>query len=121
MLNGTIRHHLKKFVESNQKFITKFIEDLYVDDTTSGCSSVDKEMKFYQKSKTIMLAGGINLRKWVTNDPVLQEYFNKNENVENNFGMILWFSTKFKLHKNSKIYFCCYNRENKVPPVTWLL
>ena len=31
------------------------------------------------------LAGGFNLRKWVTNDPVLQEYFNKNENMENNF------------------------------------
>ena len=44
LLNGTIRDHLKKYVESNQKFITKFIEDLYVDDTTSGCFSVDKGM-----------------------------------------------------------------------------
>ena len=42
-------------------------------------------MEFYQKSKTIILAGGFNLRKSVTNDPVLREYFNKNENMENNF------------------------------------
>ena len=60
MLNCTIRHHLKKFLESDQKFIIKFIEDLYVYDTTSGCSSVEKGMEFYQKSKTIMLAGGFN-------------------------------------------------------------
>lgn len=32
-----------------------------------------------------MLAGGLNLWKWVTNDPFSQEYFNKNENMEINF------------------------------------
>ena len=32
-----------------------------------------------------MVAGGFNFQKWVTNDLVLQEYFNKNENIENNF------------------------------------
>ena len=63
---GSTRHHLKKYVASNQKFITKFIEDLCVDDTTSGCFSVDKGMEF-------MLAGGFNLRKWKTKNPVLQE------------------------------------------------
>ena len=55
---------------------------IYVDDTTSGCSSVDKAMEFYQK---IMLTGGFNLRKWVRNDAVLPEYFNQNENTSNNF------------------------------------
>ena len=32
-----------------------------------------------------MLARGFNFEKWVTNDPVLQEYFNKNETMQNNF------------------------------------
>ena len=32
-----------------------------------------------------MSVGGFHLRNWVTNDRVLQEYFNKNENKENNF------------------------------------
>ena len=80
-----IKHNFKKYVESDQKFITKFIEDLYINDITSGCSSVDKGMEFYQKSRTIMLAGGFNLQKCITNDPVLQKYFNKNEDIENNF------------------------------------
>ena len=85
LLNGTITDHLKMYVERDQNIITKFVEDLYVDDTTSRCSSVEKGMEFYQKSKTIILAAGFNLRKWVTNDPVLQEYFHTNENMENNF------------------------------------
>ena len=84
-LSGTIKHHLQKNVESDQKFITEFIEDFYVDNTTSGCSSVDKRMEFYQKNKTITLAGGFSLGKWVINGPVLQKYFNKNENMDNNF------------------------------------
>ena len=42
-------------------------------------------MEFYPNSKTIMLARGFNFEKWVTNDPVLQEYFNKNETMQNNF------------------------------------
>ena len=57
LLNGSVRHHLKNYVVSDQKFITKFIEDVYVGDTTSRCSSVEKGMEFYQKSKTIVLAG----------------------------------------------------------------
>ena len=39
-----------------------------------------------------MSVGGFHLQNWVTNDRVLQEYFSKNENKENNFketGMIL--------------------------------
>ena len=32
-----------------------------------------------------MLTVGFSLGKWLINDPVLQEYFNKNENMDNNF------------------------------------
>ena len=39
-------------------------------------------MKFYQKNKTIKLAEGFSLRKWVNNDPVLQQYFNKKKKKE---------------------------------------
>ena len=42
-------------------------------------------MEFHEKRKTIMLAGELNLWKWITNDPFSQEYFNKNENMEINF------------------------------------
>ena len=58
---------------------------MFLDDTPSGCSSVDKGIEFYQKGRAIMSVGGFDLQNWVTNDRVLQEYFSKNENKENNF------------------------------------
>ena len=49
LLNGTIRY-LKKYVVSNQKFIIDLLKIyLYVNDTTSGCSSIEKGIKYYQK------------------------------------------------------------------------
>ena len=36
VLNGTIRHHLGEFLNFDREFVEKFLEDLYVDDTTSG-------------------------------------------------------------------------------------
>ena len=59
----------------------KFLRDLYVDDSTSGAESVEKGIKFYDKAKNIMLAAGFDLRKWTTNDPTLQKYFDVKENV----------------------------------------
>lgn len=45
VLNGTIRHQMCKFMEFEKEFVLKFLNDLYVDDTTSGCQSVEEGMK----------------------------------------------------------------------------
>ena len=58
LLNGTIKHHTKKYEKSNGKFVKRFI-DLYVDDVTFGTQSVMKGKEFYKKSKTIMSEGSI--------------------------------------------------------------
>lgn len=77
LLNGTIRYHLNKF--DDNKFIDRFLEDLYVDDTISGCNANEEGMLFYDKALSIMAKGGFCLRKWVTNSPILQDYFDKRE------------------------------------------
>ena len=64
LLNGTIRHHL----------------NLYVDDTTSGVSTVEEGKIFYEKAKNILSCAGFDLRKWVSNNTELQIYFNEKEN-----------------------------------------
>ena len=43
----------KKYVETDQICLAKFIKDLYVDKTASDCSSVDKGMKFYRKVRLL--------------------------------------------------------------------
>ena len=82
ILNATIRHHLEKFKDSDSLFVDKFLQDLYVDDSTSGCNTVDEGKAFYEKSMSIMSSGGFVLRKWVTNSKELQSFFNEKEGKE---------------------------------------
>ena len=61
ILNATIRHHLQKFSSSDSEFVQRFLEDLYVDDCTSGCRSVEEGKEFYEKSMTVFGNGGFHL------------------------------------------------------------
>ena len=82
VLNGTIRHHLSKFLDIDEKFVERFLPDLYVDDTTTGCKTVEDGIEFYNKSISIMSKAGFCLRKWVSNNESLQNYFNEKEETE---------------------------------------
>ena len=82
LLNGTIRHHLKYYLNMHRDFVEKFLEDLYVDDTTSGVASVDEGKVFYRKAKMILSEAGFDLRKWTTNNVKLQNYFDAQENIK---------------------------------------
>ncbi|CAB4030027.1 integrase core domain, partial, partial [Paramuricea clavata] len=74
LLNATLRHHLSKYVEKENAVVERIREDLYVDDLVSGGDSVGTAKEIYETSKAIMLEGGFELRKWVTNDPELRAY-----------------------------------------------
>ena len=73
ILNGRIRHHLSKYLSCNQQFIETLLEDLYVDDVTSGTKAVEQGKEFYKKAKLILSEAGFDLRKLVTNDSKLQK------------------------------------------------
>ena len=64
------RHHLYKYLSCNQQFAEKLLEDVYVDDVTSGTKTIEQRKEFYEKAKLI-LSAGFDFRKWVTNDSEL--------------------------------------------------
>jgi hypothetical protein len=74
LLNATLRHHLNKYLEQGKTIVERIREDLYVDDLVSGSDSVDSAKELHDTSKSIMLEGGFDLRKWVTNDREFQAY-----------------------------------------------
>ena len=78
MLNGTIRHHFLNIEPAYPKFVDKFLEDLYVDEATSGANTDTEGKEFSDLAKSVMLEAGFDLRKWVT---ALQKYFNQKENL----------------------------------------
>ena len=84
LLNGAIRHHLLEYDKSYTVFLERFLKDIYVDDSTSGAETVNEGKNFYVTAKSILSAAGLNLRKWVTNDEDLQQFFDQNENAKSN-------------------------------------
>lgn len=75
LLNGTIRHHMHSYSSEDHEFVVRFLKDLYVDDVTTGCSTLHEGQIFYKKAMKRLSEAGFLLRKWVSNDPDLQRYF----------------------------------------------
>ena len=82
LLNGTIMHHLFKYLSCHQQFVKRLLEDLYVDDVTSGTKTIERRKGFYEKAKSILSEAGFDLRKWVTNDSKLQKFFDSQDLVK---------------------------------------
>ena len=71
LLNGTVRHHLSKYLEKESRIVEQITDDLYVDDLVSGCNEPEEGKTLYKRSKAILSEAGLDLRKWVTNDTEL--------------------------------------------------
>ena len=72
LLNATINHHLQKYRDEHPDLVNTLRKSLYVDDVTYGADGEDEAYKFYVLSKRVFADGGFNLRKFVTNLPILQ-------------------------------------------------
>ena len=63
LLNATIKQHLQKYANGNPELVKALLNSLYVDDMTSGESTIEREFDLFVKSRKIMAEGGFNLRK----------------------------------------------------------
>ena len=75
LLNGTIKHHLEKYLLTDKVLVKKLMKDFYVDDLVSGTGDSESGIEFSARSKEIMKEAGLELRKWVTNDAKLRHFF----------------------------------------------
>ena len=75
LLNGTIKHHLEKYLSSDKELVERLLSDFYVDDLVSGVESTEKGRQFFVRVAEMVKEAGLELRKWVTNDPELRKVF----------------------------------------------
>ena len=75
LLNGTIWHHLSKYISCNQQFVEKLLENLYGDDVRSWTKTIARGKEFNEKAKLVLSQAGFNLRNRATNDSKLQKFF----------------------------------------------
>ena len=86
LLNGTIRQHLEKYRDRYPDVIRRLSEDLYVDDTTTGWNTVEEGKKFFKVAMEVMDDAGLELRKWMSNNSELQQFFDRGKECEEVIG-----------------------------------
>lgn len=84
LLNATIKYHMDKYRHTDESFVDKFLRSIYVDDVSFGANTVEAGFELYLKSKGYLREGGFNLRKFVSNDPVLQQRIDEQEHENSN-------------------------------------
>ena len=70
---------MSKYIQFEKNFVEKFLEDLYIDHTTSSTKSIEEGKEFYVTVKNMMAETGFGSRKWETNSKELQKYFDVKE------------------------------------------
>ncbi len=53
-----------RYIESEHIVLERLNKDLYVDDLVSGSNSLEEAKELYDRSNSIMLEAGFDLRKW---------------------------------------------------------
>ena len=76
LLNATIRFHLDSNRSQDPDFFDDVVRSLYVDDLAISKPDQGSAYEFYTKLKTRFQEGGFNMRKWLTNDPILSAKIN---------------------------------------------
>ena len=89
LLNATLKHHIESYRSSHPELVCQLLQSIYVDDMISGAQQEEDAYQLYLGSKEILKGGSFNLRKFVTNNPQLQQKINQNENSVSNTSVKL--------------------------------
>ena len=76
LLNATLQLHMKKYEMED----LSFLYSIYIDDVAFGGDGIHEVFELYLNTKS-RLAGGFNLRKFVSNDRGLQEKIERQEGL----------------------------------------
>ena len=67
ILGEVLVHHIDKYQSKFPELTVQLKNSFYVDDLVTGASNEGDAIEFFQASREIMSAGGMNLRKWKSN------------------------------------------------------
>lgn len=72
LLNATLHQHINKYQSTHPDLVNQLNRSIYVDDVVLGASTVELAQEVCSESRGILLEGGFNLRKFLTNHEELQ-------------------------------------------------
>jgi len=81
MLNAILHCHLAQYESPNSQ---NMLNNLYVDNIVTGCSSEAEAINYYNEARTIMKSAHFNLRSWASNSALLMDRENRDNVVDTN-------------------------------------
>ena len=88
LLNATIWHHLKKHNSTMPDTVARVSRSIYIDDVIYGADGEDQAYQLYLELKSLLLSGGFNMRKFVTNLIPLQKKID--QQVQLHATLVTW-------------------------------
>ena len=82
LLNATVKYYLDKYKDDEKvKYtIEKFVQNIYVDDSTTSFNELIKARLFNKQSKSMLSEGNFELRKFATNSRELRDIISSDNN-----------------------------------------
>ena len=81
LLNATIHYHIQRYKTEHPGLVRQLLRSIYVDDVVCGAQNEADAYHLFEQAKGILKEGGFNLRKFVTNNPLLQQKINSLEGI----------------------------------------
>ncbi|XP_064469857.1 uncharacterized protein LOC135384591 [Ornithodoros turicata] len=75
LLAATLQHHFRSVSHRYPATAARLSTSCYVDDLVVGCRDVAEAQTFYKDTRAILQEAGMDIRKWASNSPVLQEKY----------------------------------------------
>lgn len=76
---ATLRHHLESARDQRKPIADTLLRSFYVDDMLTGAAGVEEAANLASGAKRLLQEAGMELRKWSTNSPYLQQAFDQQE------------------------------------------
>ncbi|XP_053395705.1 uncharacterized protein LOC128555912 [Mercenaria mercenaria] len=86
LLGAIVDYHLKSY---NDEIAEKLRNNIYVDNVISGAENTSEAIKLYKTSKSMFADASMNLREWITNSEVVNEFIPKEDRAFTNSVKVL--------------------------------
>ena len=72
---ATVQHHVSSYLKEYPHIVNELVENVYIDDLLTGANSLIDAISDYETEVNILKEGGMELRKWTSNNSELNERF----------------------------------------------
>jgi len=86
LLGAAVQTHMDKY---NTNFAQQVKDNIYVDNLITGTNTEGEAIQFYKEVKTMFLEASMNIREWMTNSAIVNQYIPSNDRSDGDSMYVL--------------------------------